>query len=132
MQINPQFILDKKVLKTCEYTKCQQVGIDLTISQELILKNNQSANVLLNEEVHLPDDIYSQFYHRSSFNRKGVLITGSIYDPGYAGRVGCTIYNMSGDALHIDKNERIGQMVFYAAEAASKYNGQYNNEHIKT
>lgn len=130
MQLNPKKILEEKILEACEFTKCQQVGIDLTISQDLELENLQSLNILLNETVKLPSNVYSQFYHRSSFNRKGVLITGSIYDPGYFGRVGCTIYNMSGSKLVISKNERIGQMVFYKADSASNYNGQYQNEHL--
>ena len=130
MQINPQVIIDNKILIPCKYTKVQQVGIDLTVSEDVKLEHKSSLNVLLNEVVKLPKDIYAQFYHRSSFNRKGVLIIGSIYDPGYNGVVGCTIYNLSGNVLKIKKNERIGQMVFYKADAAFEYNGQYQKEHL--
>jgi len=84
--------------------------------------------VLLNAEVHLPEDIFALFIHRSSFNRRGVLITGSVYDPCYEGVVGCTIYNLSGKSIIIPKNERIGQMIFYRANSASNYKGQYQGE----
>ena len=130
-QLNPQVILDNKILIPCEFTKVQQVGIDLTINEDVTIKHGCSFNALLNETVKLPKDIYAQFYHRSSFNRKGILITGSIYDPNYEGVVGCTIYNLSGDVIEIKKNKRIGQMVFYKADAASEYNGQYQSEHLK-
>ena len=130
-QINPQAIINGKILIPCSYTKVQQVGIDLTISDKLILENGHSANVLLNEEVHLPKNIFATFTHRSTYNRQGVLITGSIYDPNYSGVVGCTIYNLSGDIIEIPAFERIGQMVFFEADAASEYNGQYQKEHLK-
>ncbi len=130
MQINPQKIIDKKILIPCKFTQVQQVGIDLTISQNIKIKNKTFINVLLNEKVFLPKDIFATFIHRSSFNRKGVLITGSIYDPNYCGVVGCSIYNLSGKYLIIKKNERIGQMVFFKAQAASKYNGQYQKENL--
>ena len=130
-QINPQNILDLSILKPCEFTKVQQVGIDLTVSEELIIPHGQAKNVLLNEEVYLPIDIYATLTHRSSYNRKGVLITGSIYDPNYRGQIGCTIYNLSGQELVIPKNERIAQMLFFSADAASAYCGQYMNEGLQ-
>ena len=129
-QINPEFILNKNILIPCEFTKIQQIGIDLTISQEIEINNGASFNVLLNETVKLSKDIYAILIQRSSYNRKGILITGSIYDPGYWGVIGCTIYNLSGKVLHIDKNERICQMVFFNAQAASEYSGQYQKEHL--
>lgn len=130
MQINPKEIISKAVLIPCEFTKVQQVGIDLTLKDRVVLPHGKSVNVLLNEIVKLPLDIFSTFTHRSSYNRKGVFITGSIYDPGYEGVVGCTIYNLSDDMLIIEPNERIGQMVFYKADSASEYQGQYQGEHL--
>jgi len=130
-QINPLRICNEKVLKMNPFTKVQQVGVDLTLEQECFIPYGQSKNVLLNEEVNLPSNIFAIFIHRSSYNRKGILITGSIYDPGYKGRVGCTIYNLSGEEINIPKDERIGQMVFFEADPASEYNGQWQNEHLK-
>lgn len=127
-QINPQEILDRKIIIACEFTKVAQVGTDLTVSEDVVLPHGQSKNVLLNEEIHLPSDMYATFTHRSSYNRKGVLITGSIYDPSYQGKIGCTIYNLSGSQLVISKNERIGQMLCFRADAATQYQGQYNHE----
>lgn len=130
-QVNPQAIVDAGILKTSKFSQIQQVGVDLSLSQSVLLAHGQSMSVLLNEEVYLPDDIFATFTHRSSFNRKGVLVTGSIYDPNYKGQVGCTIYNMSGSHLSIPINERVGQMVFFRANAASKYEGQYQGEGLK-
>lgn len=127
-QINPKEIISKRILIPYEGCEIQQVGIDLAISEEVEISRGYSKNVLLNAEVHLPEDIFATFTHRSSFNRKGILITGSIYDPGYEGVVGCTIYNLSDGSIKIDKYTRIGQMVFFKADPASKYNGQWQSE----
>jgi len=131
MQINPQEILDKKILIPGTHTKIAQVGIDLTIVNTVRINHGESLNVLLNEIVKLPHDVFATFTHRSTYNRQGVLITGSIYDPGYEGQIGCTIYNLSGHTLHITELERIGQMVFFKADPASKYDGQWQGEHLK-
>ena len=130
MQINPNKIVESGILTVCEYTEVQQVGVDLTTSEIVELEHGKSYNVLLNETVALPTDIFATFTHRSSYNRKGILITGSIYDPGYEGQVGCTIYNLSGERLVIPQNTRIGQMVFFKADPASSYNGQWQGEHL--
>lgn len=130
MQINPEVIINNKILKPSAFTQVQQVGIDLTVSERVILENGESLNVLLNEIAKLPIHIYATFTHRSSYNRRGILITGSIYDPGYEGVIGCTIYNLSGQKIDIPINERIGQMLFFEANPASGYNGQYQGEHL--
>lgn len=131
MQINPRTIIEKGILIPYKnYTEVQQVGIDLTTSTLVMIPHGESLNILLNEKVKLPKDVFATFTHRSSFNRKGVLITGSIYDPGYEGQVGCTIYNLSGKQLVIPQDERIGQMVFFNANPASEYRGQYQGEHL--
>lgn len=127
-QINPKEIISKRILILYDGCEIQQVGIDLAISEDVKIKHGYSRNVLLNAEVHLPEDIFALFIHRSSFNRRGVLITGSVYDPCYEGVVGCTIYNLSGKSIIIPKNERIGQMIFYRANSASNYKGQYQGE----
>lgn len=127
-QISPNKIIEKGILIPCEHTRIQQVGIDLTLRETLVVQHGFSANVLLNESVHLPEDVFATFTHRSTYNRQGILITGSIYDPSYEGVVGCTIYNLSGKEVIILKNTRIGQMVFFCAQPASVYSGQYQKE----
>ena len=130
-QINPQTILKNEILIPCKFTMQQQVGIDLTIQEEIILPEGKSKNVLLNEKLRLPENVYAMLYGRSSFNREGVLIRGSVYDNGYKGQIGCTVYNMSGRQIKFGRNKRIAQMLFFKADAASEYNGQWQGEHLK-
>lgn len=128
MQINPDTIVARKIIKMSEYSEIQQVGIDLSISEEVIIQKGGSYNVLFNETVELPKDIYSTFNIRSSFSRKGVFATTGIYDPGYVGSLGCTLYNMSAEEIIIPQNTRVGQMLFFKGQAASEYNGQWQNK----
>lgn len=126
-QINPQEILERGIVKGSEFSKVQQVGIDLSTSEEIHLKTGESKNILLNETIKLPIDMYAQFYQRSSYSRKGVFVTTGIYDPGYEGSLGCTVYNLGPEIL-IPKNERIGQVLVYKASAAGAYNGQWQGK----
>ena len=129
-QINPKKIVGDGIIKISEFSKIQQVGIDLTVREDQEIPHGKGINILLNEEVRLPENIYAMLYGRSSFNRKGVLIRGSVYDAGYEGVIGCTIYNLSGETLLLKKNERVCQMMFFHASAASTYDGQYQGEFL--
>ena len=102
------------------------------LSVDIKIPHGHFKNVLLNEEAHLPNNVFALFIHRSSFNRRGIMIWGSIYDFGYEGQIGCSVYNLSGQEISIPKNERVGQMVFFKGKPASIYNGKYQGEHLKS
>lgn len=126
-QINPLQIVELGVVKVCPFSQVQQVGIDLTVSEEVFLKKGDCYNVLLNETIELPSGMYATLQQRSSYSRKGVFITSGVYDPGYCGSLGCTIYNF-GEDLTIPKDTRILQILVFRADSASDYNGQFQNQ----
>jgi len=128
MQINPNEVLGMGVVNPSAYTQVQQVGIDLTVQEEVILAPKSFKNVLLNETIKLPISVYADFKQRSSYSRKGVFATTGIYDPGYEGSLGCSLYNMSDEEIVIPANERVGQLLCYQAHAASSYNGQFQGQ----
>jgi len=128
MQINPRTILDRGIIKYCETTKVQQVGVDLSIGQDFVVKVGESKNINFRESIKLPDNMYALFYVRSSWSRKGVFVSSGVYDSGYEGTIGCTIYNMSGEDVQFTEGDRIGQMICYLADAASSYNGQFQGK----
>ena len=70
---------------------------------------------------------------RSSLNRNGVRVQGSIYDPGYeCDRLGATLY--ASVPISIVRHARIAQLVIETNEpvpGASLYNGQYQGEKPK-
>lgn len=127
-QINPKEVVEQEIIKMCEFSQIQQVGIDLSISEEVFLNKGESKNILLNETISLPITMYATFHQRSSYSRKGVFMTTGVYDPGYAGSLGCTIYNMGDKEILIPKNERVGQLMVFKADAASSYNGQFQGK----
>ena len=67
---------------------------------------------------------------RSSLNRNGARVVGSVYDPGYGcGALGATLYAMA--PICIYKHARIAQLVIETNEPVEEerlYNGQYQGE----
>lgn len=61
---------------------------------------------------------------RSSLNRNAVLVTSGVWDTGYRGTVGGTIHNQAG-ITHIEVGARVAQIVFFRADSAKLYDGQY-------
>lgn len=127
-QINPKEIRDRGIIVFAPETEIQQVGIDLTLEQGIHILHGMSVNINFQETIKLPADVYSTFVQRSSYSRKGIFMTTGVYDPGYEGSIGCTIYNMSGFELVVERGERVGQMLFFEAKSASTYDGQWQNK----
>jgi len=128
MQINPRTILDRGIIKYVETTKVQQVGVDLSIGQDFVVEAGKSKNINFRESIKLPDNMYALFFVRSSWSRKGIFVSSGVYDPGYQGTLGCTIYNMTGEDVKFTEGDRIGQIICFLADAASSYQGQWQNK----
>lgn len=84
------------------------------------------------EYVKVPENMSAFVVHRSTFNRIGVLITGSVYDPSFEGNIGVTMYVHN--RLEIAVGTRIAQIVFIKTDAASAYEGSYQKQrgHVKS
>lgn len=128
MQINPKEMIDRGVVSYGNHTEVQQVGIDLSTISSFTIKHGECMNIIFSERINLPEDIFALFNVRSSFSRKGIFTSAGVYDPGYEGSIGCTIYNMSGSDQYIEKGTRIGQILCFKADAASSYNGQWQGK----
>lgn len=77
--------------------------------------------------VDVPEGVAAILYTRSTFARNGVFIMSGLYDTGYKGNIGFTIYTPGG-AIDIAPGTRIGQIAFIAAQNAGAYAGGYNHE----
>lgn len=128
MIINPQKIIEQKIVTPSEFSKVQQNGIDLTVSEDVFLNKGESKNILLNEKISLPANMCAELKVRSTYSRKGLFLSSGLWDSGFVGNLGCTLYNMSNDSILIPKNERICQVVCYEAESASLYSGQWQGK----
>lgn len=77
--------------------------------------------------VEVPQGVATLLYTRSTFVRNGIFIVSGLYDSGYKGHIGFTIYTLGG-AAHVEKGVRVGQIVFVKADSAGAYAGQWNHQ----
>lgn len=133
-QINPETAIKNKWLFPVETTKVQQVGIDCSLAKAVTIQPCSFINIDFAERIALPNYVKARITIRSSYSRKGVFQSSGIYDPGYgsdpsfagAGApVGCSLYNLSSEPVTIPA-DRVAQLEFEYADAASSYNGHYN------
>ena len=129
MQINPKKVIEREIIYNINNPEkqIQQVGIDLTLSEEIILAPGEFINVLVNEKFDM-QDTFGIINIRSSLSRKGIFSTSGIYDPGFKGMGGVSIYNLGCGSIAFEKGFRIAQMVVFKADAANQYNGVYNTK----
>jgi len=76
--------------------------------------------------VEVPEGVAAILYTRSTFARNGVIIASGLYDSGFKGNVGFTIYTIGGPII-VRVGTRIGQIAFVGAESAGLYTGGYNH-----
>lgn len=131
MNVNPWECYKKGYVKNVDIPEeqIQQNGIDLRIACDVELNNLESFNVDFIEQIDCTDNVFATpVATRSSFSRKGIFCTSGVWDTGYNGPGGCTIYNFSGKTIKLTKGTRICQIIFFKApKNSSKYNGHYNS-----
>ena len=104
----------------------------LVLRESIELCPHCFINVEVNENFDM-QDTFGLIRIRSSLSRRGIFLSSGIYDPGFKGVGGVTLYNFSDDTINIAKYTRIGQMIVFQANSAKKYNGFYNqNKTIKS
>lgn len=74
----------------------------------------------------LPEGVCAMIIGRSSFNRNGILIRSSLYDSGYIGELGATLYSFR--RIEVERYFRMAQVVFISADTAKMYDGQYGEK----
>lgn len=80
-----------------------------------------------NVYVEVPEGVAAILWTRSTFARNGVLIASGLYDSGYRGQIGFTIYTHGGP-VEIYQGTRIGQIGFIHSESAGLYAGGWNHQ----
>lgn len=66
-------------------------------------------------------------FTRSTLTRNGIFLMSGLYDSGFKGHVGFTIYTVGGPAL-LEPGVRVGQIGFVKAENAGIYAGGWNHQ----
>jgi len=136
MQINPKEVVEKGYLKLSPYSKIQQIGIDLSIEKGVEIAGWKKWELVrLNEEFHLPSDVFAILFPRSTMFRNGMIVECGVVEPGYEGRPVVAIhipFLTTGDvgvkSMTLSKGYRVVQAIFFKANSASIYNGSYQGE----
>jgi dCTP deaminase len=109
--------------------ECQQpASYDLRADDDYLLEQGRMTLVASMEWVEIPSDLAATLRCRSSFARRGLLLSGGFVDPGFRGHLTLCLLNMGSDMVALKKGERIVQMILSEiTEGAETYNGRYQD-----
>ena len=108
----------------------QPASYDLRASQDIILPRGTCTLVPSLEWVELPADLAATLRCRSSYGRRGVLISAGFVDPGFRGQLTLCLVNMGAEDVELTKNTRIVQMIIHEVrDGGILYNGRYQDSH---
>ncbi len=86
--------------------------------------------VVYNEIVNIPLDAFAIGRTRSSLLRSGTSVKTALWDSGYSGRSGSLLVVHNPAGIHLQKDARIIQLVFFGLDAPAEkaYSGLYQDE----
>lgn len=90
------------------------------------LKKNTPYIVKTIESVYIPKDTVGIIFSRSTFNRNGIIVRGTLFDSGFRGTPSLTIYPFLN--LYLAKGSRIAQIIFVKSDTYKMYKGQYREK----
>lgn len=88
------------------------------------LKRNTPYVIETIEKVNIPKNVVGMIFSRSTFNRNGIIVRGTLFDSGFRGQPSLAIYPFQN--VKISKGTRIAQIVFVEAKSYKLYKGRYN------
>jgi dCTP deaminase len=110
-------------------SECQQpASYDLRVAEDTVLKPGFCTLAHTLEWVELPADLAATIRTRSSYGRRGVLVTAGFVDPGFRGQLTLGLVNMGQETVHLKMNDRIVQLILHQVlEADQTYEGRYQD-----
>lgn len=99
------------------------------------IQPGQAIDGSSNMYVTLPSGVAAMLVVRSTLNRGNCTLTSGLYDSGYQGNIGFSIFNRGKVSAYIEKGARVGQIMFIPSDHAKLYAGGYNHndgEHWST
>ncbi|MEM4427166.1 MAG: deoxyuridine 5'-triphosphate nucleotidohydrolase [Zestosphaera sp.] len=84
------------------------------------------------EIVELPQDVLALCFPRSSLLRSGVLVSCTVWDPGYVGRGEALMHVMNPHGINLGVGARVVQLIFFRLNKAVEktYEGFYKGENL--
>jgi dUTP pyrophosphatase len=90
------------------------------------LQSGNAYQFLCTETVAVPDKMAGWLVARSSLNRNGVFIMSGLYDSGFRGQIGGTMYCFR--PCRIEVGARVAQFLLTDAEMRERYDGQWQDQ----
>lgn len=132
-------LIDDDVLQNASADKIGPVSYDLATlayytndgkTSRVELAPGDSVFVACREAIALPDDLTARVLLRNSRIRQGLGLEAPLYFPGHHTRVFYRVTNLSGDAITLDTNRGIAQLVFEPVDGVVEhpYSGAFSDE----
>lgn len=131
MIVSPKRVFKQRIIRDALRENVQQNGIDIRVAEEVVLPPKSFKNILCIESVFVPHNLTGRLNIRSTYSRKGIFCSSGLWDSGFQGRLGCSLYNLSDETITIPKGERIAQIFFCSAKSASLYSGKYQGDGLE-
>ncbi len=96
------------------------------IGKRWLLEGGRVYDGMSQMYVEVPPDVAAILYTRSTFTRNGVFLTSGLYDSGFKGAIGFTVFTVGG-GIQVDVGTRIGQIAFVQSASAKAYEGGWNH-----
>ena len=86
-------------------------GVDLRTPEDIVVYPHSSVFVDLKVRVEIPDGHVGLLTSKSGLmSKRGIKTTGTI-DNGYAGTIGCKVFNHSDEIVFLSKGDKVTQLV---------------------
>ncbi len=109
--------------------ECQQpASYDLRVAEEIMLVPGACTLAHSLEWVEIPADLAATLRTRSSYGRRGVLVTAGYVDPGFRGQLTLGLVHMGAEPLSVQQGDRVVQMIIHQVTQADRtYEGRYQD-----
>jgi deoxycytidine triphosphate deaminase len=77
--------------------------------------------------VEVPEGVAAIVYSRSTLTRNGLFLMTGLYDSGYKGQIGFTLYPQM-NSIQLEIGVRVGQIAFVHSESHGVYAGGWNHD----
>lgn len=93
------------------------------------LASAQTILVSVLESFSMPDRIIGFVHPKSTWTRRGILLTHCVLEPGWKGHLTLLLTNHSGESVTIVNGEPIAQIIFHTMDGMPErtYSGKYQD-----
>jgi dCTP deaminase len=108
---------------------CQQpASYDLRIGDDIRLVPGTCTLAHSLEWVEIPPDLAATLRTRSSYGRRGLLVTAGFVDPGFRGQLTLGLAHMGNEAFMLRQGDRVVQMIIHQVTRGDAiYEGRYQD-----